>query len=118
MARGLFRKPSFRKMVGAYRSQWKRALFRFLTFGAYGSKGMGWLRDPKKAWYNWWYHRTSISIPRLLGHRPSRGAFFCAMLVASAISIFTAPVDIVRTGAKAYKIRKAHRASRKKKASA
>ena len=118
MARGLFRKPSFRKMVGAYRSQWKRALFRFLTFGAYGSKGMGWLRDPRKACYNWWYHRTSISIPRLLGYRPSRASFFCAMLVATAISVLTAPVDIARAGAKAYKIGKAHRASSKKKASA
>ena len=118
MARGLFRKPSFNKMVGAYRSQWKRALFRFLTFGAYGSKGMGWLRNPRKACYNWWYHRTSISIPRLLGYRPSRASFFCAMLAATAISLFMAPVDIVRAGAKAHKIGKAYRASRKKKASA
>ena len=105
MARGLFRKTSFNKMVGAYRSQWKRFWMRLFTFGMYGRKGMGWWRDPKKAWYNWWYHRTSISIPRLLGYRPSRTSFFCAMLVASVISIFAAPVDATRAGVKAHKIR-------------
>ena len=105
MARGLFRKTSFNKMVGAYRSQWKRFWMRLFTFGVYGRKGMGWWRDPKKAWYNWWYHRTSISIPRLLGYRPSRTSFFCAMLVASVISIFAAPVDATRAGVKAHKIR-------------
>ena len=105
MARGLFRKTSFNKMVGAYRSQWKRFWMRLFTFGMYGRKGMGWWRDPKKAWYNWWYHRTSISIPRLLGYRPSRASFFCAMLVASVISIFSAPVDATRAGVKAHKIR-------------
>jgi len=105
MARGLFRKTSFNKMVGAYRSQWKRFWMRLFTFGMYGRKGMGWWRDPKKAWYNWWYHRTSISIPRLLGYRPSRASFFCAMLVASVISIFAAPVDATRAGVKAHKIK-------------
>ena len=111
MARGLFRKTSFNKMVGAYRSQWKRFWMRLFTFGMYGRKGMGWWRDPKKAWYNWWYHRTSISIPRLLGYRPSRASFFCAMLVASVISIFAAPVDATRAGVKAHKI-KAERKAR------
>ena len=110
MARGLFRKTSFNKMVGAYRSQWKRFWMRLFTFGMYGRKGMGWWRDPKKAWYNWWYHRTSISIPRLLGYRPSRVSFFCAMLVASVISIFSAPVDATRAGVKAHKIRTARKA--------
>jgi hypothetical protein len=111
MARGLFRKTSFNKMVGAYRSQWKRFWMRLFTFGMYGRKGMGWWRDPKKAWYNWWYHRTSISIPRLLGYKPSRASFFCAMLVASVISIFAAPVDATRAGVKAHKI-KAERKAR------
>ncbi len=106
MARGLFRKTSFNKIVGAYRSQWKRFWMRLFTFGAYGRKGMGWLRDPKKAWYNWLYHRTSISIPRLLGYKPSRVSLFCAMMVASVVSIFAAPVDAVRVGAKVHTIKK------------
>lgn len=105
MARGLFRKTSFNKMVGAYRSQWKRFWMRLFTFGVYGRKGMGWWRDPKKAWYNFWYHRTSISIPRMLGYKPSRLSMFGAMLVASVASIFAAPVDATRAGVKAHKIR-------------
>ena len=40
MARGLFRKTSFNKMVGAYRSQWKRFWMRLFTFGMYGRKGI------------------------------------------------------------------------------
>lgn len=32
MSRGLFRKTSFNKMVGAYRSQWKRFWLRLFTF--------------------------------------------------------------------------------------
>ena len=91
MARGLFRKTSFMKTVGAYRSLWKRTLLRFF-FPGYGMKGMGWLRDPKKAWYNWLYHRTSLSIPRLLGYKPSLGGTVAAMLVASVFNIFSFPM--------------------------
>lgn len=110
MARGLFRKTSFNKIVGAYRSQWKRFWMRLFTFGMYGRKGMGWWNNPKKAWYNFWYHRTSISIPRLLGYKPSRLSLFCAMLVASVASVFAAPVDATRAGIKAHKIKSARKA--------
>ena len=105
MARGLFRKTSFNKMVGAYRSQWKRFWLQLSTFGAYGKKGMGWWRDPKKAWYNWWYYRTAISIPRLLGISHQKLHSFFAMLVASVVSIFETPVDAARAGVKAHKIK-------------
>ena len=88
MARGFFRKTSFNKMVGAYRSQYKRFWMRLLTFGAYGRKGMGWWRDPKRAFYNWWYYRTSVSLPRLLGYKPSKLAFFCAMLFSIFCILF------------------------------
>ena len=111
MSRGLFRKTSFNKIVGAYRSQWKRFWMRLFTFGMYGKKGMGWWNNPKKAWYNFWYHRTSISIPRLLGYKPSRLSLFCAMLVASVASVFAAPVDATRAGIKAHKIKSARKAS-------
>ena len=109
MARGLFRKTSFWKTVGAFRSQWKRALLRFFLPG-YGKKGMGWLRNPKKAAYNWWYHRTSISIPRMLGYKPSRGACFFALCVASLFSVFALPFDAASSGVKATKIHKAKKA--------
>ncbi len=105
MARGIIRKPSFRKIVGAYRSQFKRFLMRVLTFGAYGSKGMGWFRNPKKAWYNFWYNRTSVSIYKLLGFRPSRAASFLA-IIAAAVFL---PIDAIDSGGKANKIKKARK---------
>ena len=71
MARGIIRKPSFWKIVGAYRSQWKRTLKRMFIPG-YGRRGMGWWRNPKKAWYNWWYYRTS-SYEYRLTHRGGGG---------------------------------------------
>ena len=73
-------------------------------------KGMVWWNNPKKAWYNFWYHRTSISMPRLLGYKPSRLSLFCAMLVASVASAFAAPVDATRAGIKAHKIKSARKA--------
>lgn len=106
MARSIIRKPSFWKVVGAYRSQWKRFWMRLFTFGMYGRKGMGWLTNPKKAWYNFWYHRTSIDLRKLLGYKPSRGACFFALLIASVASIFAAPVDVTRAGFKAHNIKK------------
>lgn len=115
MARGFFRKTSFNKMVGAYRSQWKRFWMRLFTFGMYGRKGMGWWRDPKRALYNWWYYRTSVSIPRLLGYKPSKLAFFCAMLFSTTISIAVAPFDAIYAAAKAHKIRKSWNSRSKKK---
>ena len=42
MSRGFIRRPSFWKIVGAYRSQWKRLLMRALFPNTYGKKGMGW----------------------------------------------------------------------------
>lgn len=71
MARGFFRKPSFNKTLGAWGSQWKRALKRFFI-PWYGKKGTGWWSNPRKALYNWWYQRTSISVFDLFGKR-SRG---------------------------------------------
>ena len=110
MSRGIIRKPSFNKIVGAYRSQWKRFWMRLFSFGIYGSKGIGWWKNPKKAWYNFWYYRSSISVYRILGCKPSRGACFFAMLVASVASIFAAPVDVTRAGVKAHKIKKERKA--------
>lgn len=115
MARGFFRKTSFNKMVGAYRSQWKRFWMRLFTFGMYGRKGMGWWRDPKRALYNWWYYRTSVSIPRLLGYKPSKLAFFCAMLFSTTISIAVAPFDAIYAATKAHRIRKSWNSRSKKK---
>lgn len=109
MARGVIRKPSFYKIVGAYRSAWKRFWMRLFTFGAYGSRGIGWLRDPKRAWYNFWYYRSSVSVYRLLGGKPSRGSRFSAMLVALIASIFAAPVDATRAAVRVHRIKQARK---------
>ena len=106
MSRGIIRKPSFNKIVGAYRSQWKRFWMRLFSFGLYGKKGMGWLQNPKKAWYNFWYNRTSISIYKVFGIKPSWGTCFFAMLIASVASIVASPVDITKAGIASYKVRK------------
>ena len=109
MARGLIRKPSFNKVIGAYRSQWKR-FWRRLFFWGYGRRGMGWWRDPRKAFYNFWYYRTSISIYRVLGYKPSRAACFLAMFIVTVSGILLAPLDGTKACFKAYKRRKARKA--------
>ncbi|MGO3018642.1 MAG: hypothetical protein ACTIH2_05760 [Anaerococcus sp.] len=55
------RKPSWRKSLsarttGKYKRQIKRALIP-----GYGKKGMGWIKNPKKAMYNKVYHKTTFS---------------------------------------------------------
>lgn len=111
MARGFIRKPSFWKIVGAYRSQWKRSLRRMFIPG-YGKKGMGWWRNPKKAFYNWWYNRTSLSLPRMLGYKPSHGGVMLAFTMACFLNVFAAPFDVAKTISKGHKRAK----SRKKRA--
>ena len=114
MARGLIRKPSFWKIVGAYHSQWKRTLKR-MFIPRYGKRGMGWWRNPKKAWYNWWYHRTSISVYRMFGCKMSHSTMLFAMVIASFANIFAAPVNIAKAGARAHKIKKARKARAQRK---
>lgn len=56
------RKPSLKKSIAARTTgRAKRALKRLLIPG-YGRKGMGWLRNPKKALYNKIYRRTTFSL--------------------------------------------------------
>jgi len=55
------RKPSIKKSIkarttGKFKRKVKRAINPF-----YGKKGMGWIRDPKKAVYNKIYNKTSFS---------------------------------------------------------
>lgn len=115
MARGFIRKPSFWKIVGAYRSQWKRSIMRFFFPYTYGRKGMGWWHNPKKAAYNWWYQRTSVSaydlgvFPR---RRPSKAFIGLVLGVGFLFSLFTLPVDVAKACNKGHKIKK----SRKKRA--
>lgn len=58
----LFRKPSIKKSIkarttGRIKRKMKKAINPF-----YGRKGMGWLRDPKRAMYNKVYNKFTFSI--------------------------------------------------------
>ncbi len=56
------RKPSIRKSISARTTgRAKRAAKRSLIPG-YGKKGMGWIRNPRKAAYNKIYHKTTFSL--------------------------------------------------------
>jgi len=55
------RKPSIKRSIKARTTgRAKRAVKRNVVPG-YGKKGMGWLKDPKKAAYNKVYKKTSFS---------------------------------------------------------
>ncbi|GAA0768630.1 hypothetical protein GCM10008908_09210 [Clostridium subterminale] len=56
------RKPSIKKSIKARTTgQLKRKVKKAIIPG-YGKKGMGWIRDPKKAMYNKVYRKTTFSI--------------------------------------------------------
>lgn len=56
------RKPSVKRAVkAATTGKAKRAIKKAVVPG-YGQKGMGWLKDPKKAAYNKVYNKTTFGI--------------------------------------------------------
>lgn len=56
------RTPSLKRSISARTTgQLKRSVKRVLIPG-YGKKGMGWIKNPKKAMYNKVYHKTTFSI--------------------------------------------------------
>lgn len=56
------RTPSFKKSLKARTTgKAKRSIKRELIPG-YGKKGMGWIKNPKKAAYNKMYQKTSFRI--------------------------------------------------------
>ena len=56
------RTPSLKKSISARTTgRLKRSVKRAIIPG-YGKKGMGWIRDPKKAMYKKVYNKTSFSI--------------------------------------------------------
>jgi hypothetical protein len=56
------RTPSLKKSLKARTTaKYKREIKRALIPG-YGKKGMGWIKNPKKAMYNKVYNKTSFSI--------------------------------------------------------
>lgn len=64
------RTPSLKKSLKARTtSKWKRQAKRALIPG-YGQKGVGWIKNPKKALYNKVYHKTTFGLSDLL--KPSK----------------------------------------------
>ena len=54
--------PSLKRSISARTTgQLKRSVKRAIIPG-YGKKGMGWIKNPKKALYNKVYHKTTFSI--------------------------------------------------------
>ena len=59
------RKPSVKRSIKARTTgKAKRSIKKSVVPG-YGKKGMGWLKDPKKAAYNKLYHKTTFSLKDL-----------------------------------------------------
>ena len=59
------RTPSLKKSLKARTtSKWKRQTKKALIPG-YGQKGVGWIKNPKKALYNKVYHKTTFGLSDL-----------------------------------------------------
>lgn len=64
------RKPSLtRSLKAKTTSKWKRQAKKAIIPG-YGKKGMGWVKNPKKAMYNKVYHKTTFGLSDLF--KPSK----------------------------------------------
>lgn len=56
------RKPSVKRSISARTtSKWKRQMKKAIIPG-YGRKGMGWMKNPRKAAYNKIYRKTTFSL--------------------------------------------------------
>lgn len=56
------RKPSIKKSIKARTTGRAKRKIKKAIVPGYGKKGMGWIKDPKKAAYNKVYKKTSFSI--------------------------------------------------------
>ena len=56
------RKPSIKKSIKARTTGRAKRSIKKAVIPGYGKKGMGWIKDPKKAAYNKIYKKTTFSI--------------------------------------------------------
>lgn len=56
------RKPSLKKSLSARTTGRAKRTIKKAIMPGYGQKGMGWIRNPKKAAYNKIYNKTTFSI--------------------------------------------------------
>lgn len=57
-----YRKPSLKKSISARTTGRAKRTVKKALIPGYGKKGMGWVKDPKKAMYNKVYNKTTKSI--------------------------------------------------------
>lgn len=55
------RKPSIKKSIKARTTGRAKRKIKKAIVPGYGKKGMGWIKDPKKAAYNKVYNKTTFS---------------------------------------------------------
>lgn len=68
-----FRKPSVKRSVKARTTGRVKRTLKKSVNPLYGKKGMGYIKNPKKAIYNKIYHKTSIDSLASFKHRESFG---------------------------------------------
>lgn len=61
------RKPSIKKSISARTTGKAKRKFKRMTNPFYGKKGMGWIKNPKRALYNKAYRKTTISTKKSMG---------------------------------------------------
>lgn len=59
------RTPSIKKSISARTTGKAKRTIKKAIIPGYGKKGMGWLRDPKKAAYNKVYRKTTFGLKDL-----------------------------------------------------
>ena len=60
------RKPSIKKSISARTTGKAKRKLKRMVNPFYGEKGMGWIRNPRKALYNKVYRKTSISSKKVV----------------------------------------------------
>ncbi|UWD54786.1 MAG: hypothetical protein [Bacteriophage sp.] len=68
------RKPSLKRSLKARStSKWKRQMKKAVIPG-YGQKGIGWIKNPKKALYNKVYHKTTFGLSDIVKSSKKKGS--------------------------------------------
>ena len=62
MGRSIIRKPSLKKSISARTKGRATRTIKKAVIPGYGTKGRGWITNPKKSAYNKVYRKTSCSI--------------------------------------------------------
>ena len=63
----LLRKPSIKKSISASATgRLSKDIMRAID-PYYGKKGIGWIKNPEKALYNYLYYRTTVSLDNVVG---------------------------------------------------